>query len=165
MENIGDLLWFTSKVMEVEMLESGFLWTHRPTPSAGGRHPIDILVSLPSEFGSRSFCVYNPLDHSLNELEVDASDLNALIEHTDNILTIGNATILWFVAHSYRTSSKYENSESLVWRDAGALLYCHQLVSQALGIRCCPLGSLGEPYVSNLLGGDTLYGVGGCLLG
>jgi hypothetical protein len=55
------------------------------------------------------------------------------------------------------------NSESLIWRDG---LYCINLVSAALEIQCCPIGSLGEPYVSKLFKkhGDV-QGIGGCLVG
>lgn len=163
---LSDLLWYTSKVYDLEVQQNGFIWTHRPTPSAGGRHPIDVIISLPDELSKRMLSYYNPIDHSINQLQLNANVLADFFNHVDKIMSIENATVIWFLAHLQRTNSKYLNAESLIWRDAGALIYCFQLVSCALNFNCCPMGSLGEPYVSELFKkyGDT-FGAGGCLIG
>jgi SagB-type dehydrogenase family enzyme len=162
---LSQLLYYTTKNIEIGFLESGNLWAKRPSPSAGGIHPIDIIIYDPSQ-GPRLY-YYDPVEHSMSELRLEAKETSRFIKHVRSIKTdSGNAIILWMVAHKYRTNAKYKNSESLIWRDAGCLLYCINLVSAALEIPCCPLGSLGEPFISGLFRKHgEVEGVGGCLVG
>jgi hypothetical protein len=61
--------------------------------------------------------------------------------------------------------SKYQNGESLIWLDAGALLSTIYLVAEASGLACCAVGITGAPWVTQALGGeDRLDALCGCLL-
>ncbi len=60
-------------------------------------------------------------------------------------LTVSPATVIWLVAVPERTSSIYENAESLVLRDAGVLLCTLVLTARPLGLWPVPLGITGEP--------------------
>jgi nitroreductase len=62
--------------------------------------------------------------------------------------------LIALAAESGRTAAKYENAESLIWRDAGIALGYMSIVAEALGLTFCPLGVLGEPYVSAVVSGD-----------
>ncbi len=44
MLQISTLLWHSAKVREVVGLKNGHILTHRPSPSAGAIHPIDIFL-------------------------------------------------------------------------------------------------------------------------
>ena len=164
--NLSALLYYSAKTLNTNFSKEGYLWSNRPTPSAGGIHPIDIIVCTIGKLRS-SISYYNPIDHSLNTLELDDKKVALFIKHTNEILPGGEqGVILWLLAHEYRTASKYRNHKSLVWRDAGCLLFCLNLVSSALKLNFCLLGSLGEPHISDMFKEyGQVYGVGGCIFG
>lgn len=163
-EDIAKLLWHSARTLRTTREESGFVWQHRPAPSGGGRHPVDVLVcSSPTK---PTLKLYDPLAHCLCILEVaDQSALTQFVNEVDAVLPVGDAAILWFVAQFDRTMSKYQNGESLVWLDAGALLATVYLVAEASGLACCAVGITGNPWVARALGGeDRLDGLCGCLI-
>lgn len=165
---LNKVLWFSAKVGKIDIQRDGYILSSRSSPSAGGRHPIDIIISRPDskQMEERMFSYYNPFDHSLNLLDLNKQKCNEFLLHINSIVSITDATVIWFVAHSSRTSMKYENCESLIWRDAGALIYCFQLVCTTFDLKSCPIGSLGEPYISELFHKEAgVFGVGGLLLG
>src|SRR5690606_23954914 len=43
-DDLAALLWYAAKTQE-SAAPGGVRWEHRAAPSAGGRHPIDIIVS------------------------------------------------------------------------------------------------------------------------
>jgi hypothetical protein len=91
--------------------------------------------------------------------------MNAFFNNVNECLNIVNATVVWFVAHLQRTEAKYKNPESLIWRDAGALITTIQLVATAIKIRSCPIGTLGEPFFSKLFTKGNVISAGGILVG
>nr|WP_305121134.1 SagB/ThcOx family dehydrogenase [Pedobacter xinjiangensis] len=165
LQQLSEVLWYTAKVKSFQMHESGYLLTHRGAPSAGARHPVDVIVFNPEIFKNEDFYYYNPFDHSLNQIVNVDKDIQPFLVHINKIVAIGPGTLLWFVAHSRRNASKYENSESLIWRDAGALINSIQLTSAALNLRSCPIGSLGEPYISEFFADPDVFGSGGLIIG
>jgi SagB-type dehydrogenase family enzyme len=160
---LGTLLWHTSKTWE----SSGALerWEHRGVPSAGGCHPIDILVTNRSGRPGELFR-YDPIAHGLTEVPHSGdSELRDLVAEMRGA-TGSEGTLLLYGAHIARTTSKYANAESLIWRDAGVLIGIMALVAEALGVHCTPLGPTGEPYLSRLLqSAGQVVGVGGCSIG
>jgi SagB-type dehydrogenase family enzyme len=165
-EQLGELLWYTAKVKSPHIQDNGYILTHRGAPSAGARHPIDIIIYTPNMLGNENFYYYNPFDHSLNQLVNNHTDTAPLIDHVSKIVPIENGTLLWFVAHENRTAAKYEHPESLIWRDSGALINSIQLTCTALSLNSCPIGSLGEPYISDFFGGGKgIFGTGGIIIG
>jgi SagB-type dehydrogenase family enzyme len=166
LQQVSDILWYTAKIKKISLQENGYILTHRGVPSAGARHPIDIIVINSALFGSEDLYYYNPFEHSLNQLITLNKNKEVFLKHINEIVDITDATIIWFVAHTDRTSAKYQNATSLVWRDAGALINGIQLVSTAMRINCCPIGSLGEPYISCFFENqEGVFGAGGLLIG
>ncbi|HMK57424.1 MAG TPA: SagB family peptide dehydrogenase [Nitrososphaeraceae archaeon] len=164
--HLSKLLWYSSKVISLDIQKDGSIWFHRPIPSAGGLHPIDLIVYSRLYDKTGHFYYYNPLDHSLGKLLIDRSKSEPFLKHIEQIIPLGEASIVWFVANGNRTYAKYHNPESLLWRDAGAYIYCFQLVSEALNINSCPLGTLGQPFITDMLrAGSSVFGVGGMLIG
>jgi SagB-type dehydrogenase family enzyme len=162
-KQLGDLLWFAAKIIHTHVQTNGYILTSRPSPSAGARHPVDLLIITPSQSNVVSY--YNPFEHSLNELKLDEGLTSPFIDHINESLPIGDATIIWLIAHSDRTAAKYTNPESLIWRDAGALLQSIQMTCTALGIGSCPIGSLAEPFISQLFNPVTIISAGGIIIG
>lgn len=163
---IGNLLWLSAKVKNISVLENGYVLSQRPSASAGARHPIDIILCTPDLKNGRVLYYYNAFEHALQELTVDKMQVDGFLSHINEAIEIRNATILWFVAHPDRTSVKYEDALSLVWRDSGALLHCVQIACTVLGMESCPVGSLGEPFISKMFEpyGIT-FGAGGIVIG
>jgi len=129
-DQLSGLLWSTAKIQESRLESSGFSWTHRVTPSAGGRHPIQ-LVLVEIAHGNRLAELYDPLAHSLCELDLkDSKALHSFVQHAASIVGTDQGLCFCFVADVVRTSCKYRYSESLIWRDAGCLLATMHLVAE-----------------------------------
>lgn len=164
LNDIAELLYYSNKVQSISIDDSGFLISKRTVPSAGGRHPIDLLVSLPSE-SARSLQYYNPIDHSLSELSIPREIQQSFLAEVNKNLPVGDSCLIWFSIQTEKTQSKYENAESLYWRDAGALLYCIQIISTYLGFKSCPLGGLAVKSFYDLFKTNNLISGGGILIG
>lgn len=166
LQEISNFLWLTAKVKTVSIAGNGLVVSRRPAPSAGGVHPIDVLFSLPAPIELRKLYYYDPFLHRLCELKLPEKQMSLFLAHVDACLSLGDGTLVWFVAHLERTLSHYAMPYSLVWRDAGALIYCAQINCVALGIQSCPIGTLAEPYLSEMFGhGKNIASAGGILLG
>ncbi|WEK34733.1 MAG: nitroreductase family protein [Candidatus Pseudobacter hemicellulosilyticus] len=164
LNELSTLLWHSAKVQKLFVSENGAILSHRPAPSAGGIHPIDVFVSLPTLINERKLLLYDPIGHRLGRLIINPVDESSFFEEVNNCLQMDNGTLIWFGAYMASTALKYHNPESLVWRDAGALLMTFQLVATALGIASCPVGTLGEPFFFNSLDKMVLSS-GGVLVG
>jgi SagB-type dehydrogenase family enzyme len=161
---LSNLLWYCGKVRETGSLSNGLPIQHRCPPSAGGIHPIDILLF---ETKAPRPVLYDGVAHALCELGGTRVGLvKRLLTRVNRLVPVQDSKVVWFVAEFDRTLSRYKRGESLVWRDAGTLLGMVCLTAEALGLNCCPLGITGEPYISRILNSRRLVvGVGGCLVG
>jgi len=162
---LSEVLYYSCKTQYIKEDESGFLLSKRASPSAGARHPIDILVSPSPVSGARTLLYYNPTDHSLNELNIQKEILQAFFSEVNENVCMNDASLIWFSIQPGKTSSKYDNSESLIWRDTGALLYCIQIACTYLGLSSCPLGTLAANTFYSLFSTDKLIPGGGILIG
>lgn len=162
---LSDVLWLSAKVKASKLQENGYILTNRPSPSAGARHPIDLMVSSPMFDEGKSLFYYNPFHHSLNKLEFgEGMTGDKLKEHLLQSFPTGeSATVIWFVIHKDRTEAKYEYADSLLWRDVGALASYIQLVCNYSQINSCIGGTLGYPFLSELFPYDNILS-GGCIL-
>ena len=161
---LSNVLWFTCKTFEANQAEAA--WQHRCTPSAGGIHPIDVLISTPAE-RRRNIYIYEPFSHSLRLVSgIKVRPLQRLLSQVNEIVPVGDGTLIWFVAQFQKTLSRYKHGESLVWRDSGALLANLCIVSEAFSLNCCAIGATGNPHIQNIFNEpEKLRGVGGCVIG
>lgn len=162
LECLNSLLWLSARTIETSSTNTR--WEHRPSPSAGGRHPIDIFV-LDINKGKTTFFLYQNANHSLAELQLNNDFVLQLIDKSEEVLPRNQATIIWLGAQFDRTMSRYEYGESLVWKDSGVLTSIIALVAESLELNCCPLGITGEPYFSKAFKTSQLVGVGGIYVG
>jgi SagB-type dehydrogenase family enzyme len=162
---LAHLLWYSAKTRAARREQDGFLWQSRPSPSGGGRHPVDLIV-VHAERGKAIVRLYDPIAHALCTLSVDQHRAFSFYGQAKAIITAEDGVLLWFVAQFGRTLERYVDGESLVWRDAGALLATVYLVCEALGLACCAIGPSGDPDIPQIIGGENeLRGVGGCIVG
>ena len=138
---LSELLWYSAHVKGIFRQHNGYVLSHRPSPSAGGRHPIDLIVSSPI-LGIDELYVYDAFEHTINKLHLKKDEVLQLHEHSQTLIAAPEATTIWFLAHPSRESAKYENSGSLIWRDAGAMIYNIQIVAAAWKINSCAIGTL-----------------------
>jgi SagB-type dehydrogenase family enzyme len=157
------VLWYGSRTIEKSSPKSE-RWERRTAPSAGGKHPCDLFIINRGPQG-HTLQLYEPTPHALANLKVNVDLLEELVARIDQCLRIDNATVLLLGAQYQRSVSKYKNAESLVWRDAGALVATLSLVAEAFSLNCCAFGLTGEPQFSRLLQTNLVFGAGGVLLG
>ena len=112
LNEISKVLWASAKVNELIVQDNGYILSHRASPSAGARHPIDIIILSPCLNGASSFYYYNPFEHSLNKLNLDDFILHQFKNHLNSIMELQESTIFWFLGHPTRTESKYQDSIS-----------------------------------------------------
>lgn len=162
---ISDVLFYCMRIHKITNDITGTITSKRICPSAGARHPIDIIVSLPNELKERKLFYYNPIDHSLNELILDREKVIKFVEDINSTLFLNDACLFWFSIQVEKTGSKYLNPESLYWRDAGCLLYAVQLISTYVGLNSCPIGTLACESFYDLFSSHKIQSGGGILVG
>jgi SagB-type dehydrogenase family enzyme len=159
---LGEFLWLACRNRSSRPSPFGSDQESRVHPSAGAMHPIHILVAR--DIGS--WMRYEPIAHSLIELPGSTDSAAVAREVTNRIIDLGQGVLLGFVAEPGKTATKYENPETLVWRDAGVILGYMSVVAEALGLAFCPLGTTGRPYLTDYLtDAVTLQGVGMAVVG
>lgn len=161
-DQLGQLLWRCARTQSIAESDYGFDLELRPTPSAGAMHPIHILVHLA---GGSNWSRYDSRRHGLVELLGSAEAFAGLEGQCHEVMPAVQATRLLLVAEPGKTCAKYQNGESLIWRDAGALLAVMAVIAEALGCTFCPLGITGDPWAGRLAPAGVLFGVGIALVG
>ncbi|RJF97152.1 hypothetical protein D3871_00335 [Noviherbaspirillum saxi] len=164
-ENLAALLWRTAYCLQDQPLDQRIHAKRKPVISAGARHPIDIIVIERSPSMDLSTKLYDDLNHSLLTLDIASGAVRPLWDMASMAAKGTCSTLCWFVAQVGKTAGKYEWPDSLIWRDAGALLQQFSLVSHALSLGCVPLGPTGNPGIDDIFRSNgTLFGVGGCFV-
>lgn len=163
LQAVGSLLWQSCRALAVSESPYGFELEQRPVPSAGAIHPIHILLQLPD---TNEWARYNARAHRL-DLLLDSKSyvLQGLVARAIDLAELGQGSVMAFVAEPGLTAAKYNNPESLLWRDAGVLQGTLALVAHALSIQFCLLGITGEPWVGMLANEGELRGMGLAVLG
>jgi len=144
--SLASLLLASNRVITFGTADDGYTRSWRPNPSAGGRHPIDILVDARQVNGLDPGAYWFDAVHwSLRpELDLETSLINARAATADAVATESPpGAILFLVAQFERTGSRYDHPASLVWRDAGALLATVQFAATGVGLSSCAAGISG----------------------
>lgn len=137
--------------------------TARPALSAGALHPLTVAIII-GKRNPRAFR-YDPTNHRLEMLASDRSGLSEIRRDAETVLPEADGALLVFLADAWRTKRLYSDAESLIWRDAGALLQTIALAATAFGQSFCPIGPLGGALVRALDGELQLTATGAALLG
>src|SRR5436309_2576164 len=90
-----------------------------------------------------------PFAFSSRTTEIEKhQELGCFADAVTSIIDPGEGTIIWSVADWDKVNACYVHGESLLWRDAGALLGVLYLVCGGLGLNCCAVGMTGDPMIS-----------------
>ena len=138
-------------------------WESRISPSAGGLHGIELLC-LPIERD----CVAGFYDRERHALLAPDSLTLARNLNRESVALLAAAeagTTVQLLADERRYAACYDNSGSLILRDAGALCVIISLVATALGLTSVILGRLGQNVVSAAGLAHRFRGVGAVHLG
>lgn len=164
LDALSQLLYYAFKPYMISIDDYGVTVYRSASPSAGGRHPIDILVGLLGG-GSRKLYLYQPVSHSLRRLTISEEKQQLFFSDVENTLPFGESMLLWFSIQYMRTASKYTDYMSLIWRDVGAQLCCLQQAAKYVGLDSCPIGYLAEDTFDRLFESDALLSGGGLIVG
>lgn len=116
----------------------------RPVPSAGARHPIDVVVAAGDIEGLASgWWRFDPWRGDLVEIELATGSQEYLeqLRVTTGADTPPAALVL--VASFARTLTRYPAGSSLVWRDAGVMAGYLHLSASSRGLASCILSPVG----------------------
>ena len=130
------------------------------SPSSGGLQSISVIC-IPDD--SSAPRLYDPKNHAF--LLLRASGERVCLENRAAVLSVTGSQdgcTLRLIGDRSKLFAAYENAESLLLRDAGALLATICMCAEWLGLSACPLGFLGDAMLPLLeLPGERFQGVGG----
>ena len=123
--------------------------SRRTVASAGALHPVSVVIVRPGSTPV-SFRV-NPWSGGPEVLRVeDRTKMRSGLERVRRMLPEGAPTFLALIGDAGILEAAYDSSNSLLWRDAGALLATLHLLAVDRGLGFCPLGVLGAEFVEAL---------------
>lgn len=144
---LSTLLYHAARTRWAWTADDGYPASSRAAPSAGARHPIDIVVvpGGPSDLydcplpGASGY-LYDPARCCLTVLATaDAGRYRNTMRWVASVLGSAPAVVLALAGRPERTLSRYRGGLSLLYRDAGALTATIGLVATGLGLRHCPV--------------------------
>lgn len=161
LSQVGNLLWHLTRDIEPPLEGRARLPAyHRLAPSAGGLHPYH-FVCIDND--SAEVVLYDADEHAFRPLLVDRESVLPLNqESVAAVLGASRGCTIRFIFDHSLVEAAYLKPESLLLRDAGALLATTCFVAEWLGLAACPLGFLGEDLVPRLgFPGSRFSGAGG----
>ena len=144
-------LGFVKQVFRTREVGQGenFGLARKPSISAGALHPIDALVVAGPEV-QEPILFSDQYDRYLT-LSVECPDTLAnAIADCREILPSARGHLLLFAGDRRRVTEKYRPAETLLWRDAGAVLQTCAMAAFAYGFAFCPLGDTGRAILNQL---------------
>lgn len=162
--SLGKLFFLSSRVKSSGISSHHLQVQKRNVPSSGALHAIDCFVS---KSNSSDWYVYNPNKHSLDRVKLTQK---RLIEFHKNecfnfLPEMQAGYLIWYVCDIERMRSKYENPESLAYRDSGVLSGIQSLIAESLGFAFCMVGRSGYKEAAEFSNERDLIGVGSAIVG
>ena len=143
--DLSTLLFNGARVLDEWLDRQGANVSRRPHPSAGGRHPLSILVLVDEVEG------LTPGAWAFDPSRCTLTDANWHPDRIDDALVVASnalagrrpPALLLAVAEPERTLSRYPAGTAHLWRDAGALLTTLHLLAASLDLASCIVGISG----------------------
>lgn len=136
--------------------------TRRLSPSAGALHAVEVLLV----HGAARLFRYAPDTHELERLRIlRPKELARFRADCEAILPRSLGTAIVLAGDLDRVAAVYKRPDSLMWRDAGALLQTLALSATAYGLLFCALGTLGTPVLRAIDKEGQLSATGVALIG
>ena len=150
---LSTLLYHSARIRVTWQGPGEYPASSRAAPSAGARHPLDLVV-IPGEIEGMekprldrgSPYLFDPMTCELVSIDDPWGDaFRESLSHAKGLLGATPAVVLVLAARMDRTFSRYRGGISLIYRDAGALLATIGLVASALGLSCCTVATAIPP--------------------
>jgi hypothetical protein len=139
--------------------------TRRPAISSGALHPIEIFF-LRSSRSKRVFHFDYPVSKVSVAVASNPTALRDLWEKAEGVHPDAVSTLVVLLGRPSVLELAYANSQSLLWRDSGALLQTLSMTAFSIGLGFCPLGLLGNELLKALPpASEKLEAVGTAWLG
>lgn len=145
-QQISSLLWFTQRETRYSTVNPTQSFV--PVPTAGGLASVRTIVV--SNEGSA--WIYDPRTHRAGSLLVSPTVIEKIVREANLFFETGDGSILLYFADRAVLERHYRNPESLVLREAGAIIGVMAVISEALGLAFCALGTQASIWICALLG-------------
>jgi SagB-type dehydrogenase family enzyme len=149
LKQLALLLWSIQGV-----IESGYGYSLRTSPSAGARHPLETYINLNRvEDQMPGLYRYSPFEHKLVQLSDDKQTSYQLAKAClgQNIFTTCAVSFIWTVVIQ-RSRWKYQQrAYRYIYLDAGHACQNLYLVCEALGLGCCAVAAFDDDAVNKIL--------------
>lgn len=139
--------------------------SRRPSIAAGAIHAVEILF-IHGGTKKRIF-YFDPFGPTISIVRcIDQMHLERLWKKAEAISPDAASTLIVLIGRPRLLSLAYTTAQSLLWRDAGALLQTIAMTAYGRGLGFCPLGLLGQELIHCIsTNGETLCAVGTGWLG
>lgn len=145
-QQISNLLWFTLRETRRSSVNPNQSFT--PTPTAGGLASVRTIV-----VGNEGTAwIYNARTHRAGVLLVSSAAIEKIFREANAFFEMDHGSILLYFADRALLERHYRNPESLVLREAGATVGLMAVMSEALGLAFCALGTQATEWICALLG-------------
>ena len=145
LDDLSPLLFRAGRTRVVVDVEGVGELESRPYPSAGARHPTELVVAAQRVDGlSSGWWWFEPFTCQLTPVRLEP-DPNAALSTLGTVACMDQtpAAAVFAVASFRRTLSRYPAGSTLVWRDAGVVLATVHLAATELGLASCIVGTSG----------------------
>lgn len=145
LDDLAPLLVRAGRTRAVVGISGGGQLESRPYPSAGARHPIELVVAARGiDELDDGWWWFEPFTCQLAQVALYPASERALALVRD-VAAIEQplAAAVFAIASFPRTLSRYPAGSTLVWRDAGAALVTVHLAATELGLASCIVGTSG----------------------
>lgn len=136
----------------------------RPSPSAGGLHPLHAIICTARGKPRAFLC--DPDANRLTQLNVAEPELIKSLRDAHKTMlpdAAGHCVVL--VGDAGLIDAHYENGEALFWREAGSLAQTLLLTFEAYGLAACLLGISGAELVPALAMKGQIVAAGAMVVG
>lgn len=163
----GNLLHHLTRDRHAPRMLRDPLFSHqRVSPSAGGLHPYVFVCIGDRDGRALMYAADTHSFHPFNVNHAELSDLNArqvgeALGRMPGTGPVPGVTVR-IIMDRTRVEAAYRNPDTLILRDAGALLAVALMVSEWLGLSACALGFIGTDFAARLgLPDDRFVATGG----
>jgi SagB-type dehydrogenase family enzyme len=161
LSQLGAVLCGAYEVLAVADGPDGTKISHRPTPSAGARHPFRLVVLSHAVSGlNAGWWEFDAFARKLDRWEGASPEIGAAMSA---ICAAGNliwepAAAIFPICEPERTLRRYPAGATLLWRDVGALEAILHLCAHDVGLGSCIIGTSGLVTRNSIGGGNQDMG-------
>jgi hypothetical protein len=145
-------------------VDDQFCRSRRPSIAAGAIHAVEIFFIHGQ---TKRIFYFDPFEPSISAVRCkDTKLLERLWSRATMVSPEAKSTLIVLIGRPQILGLAYTAAESLLWRDAGALLQTLSMTAYGRGLGLCPVGLLGHELIDCITtNGESLFAVGTAWLG